>query len=104
MSFVLASADFSCCNSDDRSKIYARLTDENWKKLFEDSDNTHTVWVSSILPGLEKDEATELTKKKFYACCKTNCLPRVVFEWGYVDNPEPAMIKNLNRYPEVQKI
>jgi len=102
MSFVLASADFSCCTPADRTIIYDKLSNSNWKKLYEDADDKHTVWVNTMSRGATKDESMEITKQDFYACCKTNCLPRVVFEWGYINTPETA--KNTTRYPEPEKI
>jgi chaperone required for assembly of F1-ATPase len=81
MSFVIASADFSCYRSEDRTNIYSKLQ-ENWINLSADADNSHTIWLSSVAEDVQETEAVELTKKKFYSCCKPNYRPNVVFKWG----------------------
>jgi len=95
MSFVLASADFSCCTREDRAVIYQRLENENWNKIYQDADDIHTVWLNALQAGANRNDAVEMTRAKFYSCCKTNCRPRVVFEWGFVNAPETSIAKNM---------
>ena len=83
MSFVLVNADLSGCKAEDRAEIYTRLMNESWIKMHEDAADVNTTWLTASVPGVSEDEAMELTRKKFYSCCKPNCRPRVAFEWGY---------------------
>lgn len=81
MSFVIVSADFSSYRSEDRTNTFSRLQ-ESWVNISADADNSHTIWLSSIAEGTPEADAVELTKEKFYSCCKPNCRPRVFFKWG----------------------
>lgn len=81
MSFVIVSADFSCYRSEDRTSVFSRLQ-ESWVNISATADNSHTVWMASMASSSTDEDAVELTKKKFYACCKPNCRPKVVFKWG----------------------
>jgi len=85
MSFVIVSADFSCCKSEERAHIYEQLLKDNWVNIREDADRAHMSWISSVTVGLLEEDAVTQIRNKFYSCCKPNCKPRVVFEWAESD-------------------
>lgn len=85
MSFVLVSADSSCCNPEGRILVYKQLSSIGWVRLNENENNgddSVSVWMGWLITGIPEDEARTIAKEKFYSCFNPNCKPSLVFHWG----------------------
>ena len=82
MSFVLASADCSCCKPEGRAQIYSLLKNDGWIKMSEDSSDSTSVWLGALRMDITNEEAMDQAKSKFYSCFNPNCKPSIVFHWS----------------------
>ena len=82
MSFVLVSADCSCCNPEGRIQVYNQLVSVGWVRLNENINDAVSTWLGWLTVGVPEDEAMKIAKNKFYAAFNPNCTPSIVFHWG----------------------
>jgi hypothetical protein len=82
MSFVLVSADCSCCKPEERAQIYPLLKNDGWIKMSEDSSDSTSVWLGALARDVTNEDAMDQAKNKFYSCFNPNCKPSIVFHWS----------------------
>ncbi len=78
MSFVLVSADCSCCKAEGIEHIYSLLKDDGWIRINEDADSDTSIWLGSLAKDIPDDEAMVQAKNKFYSRFNPNCKPTLV--------------------------
>jgi hypothetical protein len=82
MSFVLVSADCSCCKPEGRVEVYKLLSDAGWTRINGENNDTLSVWLGAVATHLPDEEAMEMARENFYSCFTPNCRPTIVFHWN----------------------
>lgn len=90
MSFVLVSADCSCCKPEGRAEIYTLLKNDGWIRMNEDTGGCTSVWLGTVVDDLPNEEAMLAAKTSFYSHFNPNCKPTLVFHWGEMRVAQPV--------------